>query len=58
MAQQLWMGEEYVLQIDAHMRFVQVKTVRVDERCDSGRIDVVMSKRAAVLYACLSVKPV
>lgn len=24
MAQQLWAGEEYVLQIDAHMRFVQV----------------------------------
>jgi hypothetical protein len=24
MAQQLWQGEEYVLQIDAHMRFVQV----------------------------------
>jgi hypothetical protein len=24
MAQQLWQGEEYTLQIDAHMRFVQV----------------------------------
>jgi hypothetical protein len=25
MAQQLWAGEEYVLQLDAHMRFVQVR---------------------------------
>jgi Holliday junction resolvase-like predicted endonuclease len=44
MAQQLWMGEEYVLQIDAHMRFVQVRTVRVNKRCDSGKIDVIMSR--------------
>jgi hypothetical protein len=25
MAQQLWGGEEYLLQLDAHMRFVQVR---------------------------------
>jgi hypothetical protein len=25
LAQQLWVGEEYVLQVDAHMRFVQVR---------------------------------
>ena len=44
MAQQLWMGEEYVLQIDAHMRFVQVRTVRVNKCCDSGKINVIMSR--------------